>query len=265
MNIKKLLLKNFRGFKEAEIEFGDFNCLIGPNGIGKTSVLESITLLTSSLSSFTEERLRAYLKRNIPEGSGGGFTCHGVFEHEGKELEVVCSEAGFVRNDIMDSDLWRSRIAHFARFDLEMTEFQLRKDLWPEFARHFEAITGFKVEPDEYTETDLVDMGMDGDMVIGFWMDKGKRGKVSNKRGSAGEKKITKSLSTVVNLCDKPDIALVDNIEMHVHYKRHLSMMSAIKDLFSGMQIISTTHSTVVMEEYEPKSHLIDLEEIVDG
>jgi len=31
------------------------------------------------------------------------------------------------------------------------------------------------------------------------------------------------------------------------------------------MQVISTTHSTVVISEYEPKNHIVDIEEKLDN
>jgi predicted ATP-binding protein involved in virulence len=49
MNIKKLCLKNFRGFKALEIDFPESNLLVlvGINGAGKSSVLDSIAILLS--------------------------------------------------------------------------------------------------------------------------------------------------------------------------------------------------------------------------
>ncbi len=55
MKIEKLLLKNFRRFKEKEINFSDeFNILIGNNGSGKTTVLDAIYLLTTGKSYLTK-------------------------------------------------------------------------------------------------------------------------------------------------------------------------------------------------------------------
>jgi predicted ATP-binding protein involved in virulence len=62
----------------------------------------------------------------------------------------------------------------------------------------------------------------------------------------------------------QPHIVLVDNIEMHLYYKRHLNAIAQIKNLFAGKQIIATTHSQVVMQSYEPKSEIIDLETLLE-
>ena len=45
MKIKKAIIENFKGIEHCEIEFGpDFNLLIGDNGVGKTSVLEALSV-----------------------------------------------------------------------------------------------------------------------------------------------------------------------------------------------------------------------------
>ncbi len=51
MKVKKLSLKNFRGFSHPEIDFdGKVNVLIGVNGSGKSSILDSIAVLLSRVS-----------------------------------------------------------------------------------------------------------------------------------------------------------------------------------------------------------------------
>ncbi|MCQ2974678.1 MAG: ATP-binding protein [Bacteroidales bacterium] len=44
MKIKKLIIDNFRGFKHAEIDFNDFNCIVGKNDVGKSTILEALRL-----------------------------------------------------------------------------------------------------------------------------------------------------------------------------------------------------------------------------
>ncbi len=45
MKVKRIKLKNFRGFKSLDLEFEDkFNLIIGDNGAGKTALLEAITV-----------------------------------------------------------------------------------------------------------------------------------------------------------------------------------------------------------------------------
>jgi len=264
LRIKKLGLENFRGYPKAEFEFGDFNCLIGPNGIGKTTVLEAVNILCSSLDFGGPERLRAYLRKNIrnidEKDACKGFAVRGLFENEGKEFTVELTEKGFT-NDIgmTKNDWWWMGISYFARFDQEMSNFVLPLDIWPTFAKYYEMITGIQVEPEFYDvafdrrhEQELAQAApteAGNQYVIGFWMKKmGSR--VHSRKCSAGEKKIGKALSQIVMLPSErqPHIVLVDNLEMHVHYKRHALMVQALKELFQGKQLITTTHSMILIE-----------------
>lgn len=287
MRIESLKLHDFCGFKDSEFNFRDFSCLVGPNGIGKTTVLNAVSLLCSSLDFQTEsadsnpggfktrltitpeQRVQAYLKRNIRniDDSAGctKFRVDAVFRHEGEAVNVVLTEKGFEKNELTSKPWWWAGICYFAKFDSDMVNFQLRVDLWPKFKKAYEGITGIEIEPDIYTETDLKKLGEPSEVVIGFFMKKW-GDKIHSRRGSAGERKIAKSLSQVVNLEDirRPQIVLVDNIEMHVHYKRHLRMIEEIKDIFSGMQIISTTHSQPLISSYEPKEDMIDVEAMLE-
>ncbi|MCX6582162.1 MAG: AAA family ATPase [Candidatus Aminicenantes bacterium] len=50
VKIKKIILKNFKGFVDKEFSFSDrFNLLLGDNGSGKTAVLDALALLLSSI------------------------------------------------------------------------------------------------------------------------------------------------------------------------------------------------------------------------
>jgi len=292
MRLKSLFLKDFCGIPKFQMEFGDFTILIGPNGIGKTTILNAVSLLSSSMSFETEEkkgllrtvtplltgkeRMRAYLRRNIrnidEENSANGFLATAIFEHDGKELVSCCSHDGFVKNDLAGQEWYWPGIVYFAKFDVDMVNFQLRESRWDKFAMAFEAITGWKVDPEVYEESNLKELGhAEYKVVVGFWMHK-PGGRVYSRKASAGEKKIAKSLSQVLNLEEsrQPTIVLVDNLEMHAHHRRHLKMFDVVKELFKGKQVIATTHSTVVIEQYQPREHIVDVEqeitkEIEDG
>ena len=272
-------LQNFCGYQKADFEFGEFSFLIGPNGIGKTTILNAVSLLCSSLdfngetespggwnTIGPEQRLRAFLKKNIrnidEECPCDGFRAECVFEHENRRFSVILTENGFEKNELLSHPLWWPGLSYFAKFDMDMVNFQLRHALWPKFKKAYEGITGFEIEPEIYTETDLRDSGeKDADYVIGFYLLK-PGGRVHSRKGSAGERKIAKALSSVVNLEEsrQPHIVLIDNIEIHAHWKRHLRMADEIKDLFKDKQVIATTHSLTIINEYEPKSDIIDIE-----
>lgn len=275
LKIKRLHLENFRGYKEANFSFGDFTCLIGPNGIGKTTILEAVTLLCSSLDfgddpvpsiggwvpTVTASSRRANaLKKNIrgidEPGGAKGFLAEGVFDRDGQEYVVSLNETGFTRNDILKAPWWWHGLVYFTKLDSDNTNFFIPKGIWPKFAAAYTAITGINVE----VESEF-DPG-DGKVVIDrFWMMK-PGGRISSKKGSAGERKIAKAMSQIVNLPPErmPDIVLVDNIEMHVANSRHLAMVEEYKKLFAERQIIATTHSMPIIQSYQPREHIVDIE-----
>jgi energy-coupling factor transporter ATP-binding protein EcfA2 len=287
VRIRHLSLRDFCGYQSADFEFGDFACLHGPNGIGKTTVLNAISLLASSLDFSGDvggdtppdadgwsprvtaaQRLKSYLSKNVRfAGETGGatsFLAEAMFEHDSKEYVVVLTEEGFKRNDIVGQPWWWTGITYFAKFDSDLVNFQLRHDLWDKFARSYEGITGIRIEPEVMVDTDLQDLGEDGRIVTGFFLYKGGL-RFHSRKASAGEKKIAKTLSQVVNLepSRMPHIVLVDNLEMHAHHKRHLRVFDEFKSLFGGVQVVATTHSTIVIEQYQPREHLIDVEAVV--
>ena len=47
MKIKELYIKNFRSFKEGTINFSEYNCLLGANGAGKSTILQALDLFFS--------------------------------------------------------------------------------------------------------------------------------------------------------------------------------------------------------------------------
>jgi len=299
MKIVSLKLKDFRGIPEGDFRFGDFTCFVGPNGIGKTTILEAVALLCSSLdfkgesaglvrdmqtvsgdgqeaermtlNGVADARLKAFLEKNIrnsgEDGDCQGFRAEAVFEHEGSRYGVAITEKGF-EADLTKLPFWWPGICYFAKFDVEMSKFQLRASLWPKFKKAWDSITGFPaVDPELYTVKALAKVEGDADYVIGFKIDKpaeGARpaGKIHCRRGSAGEKKIIKALSQIVNLeqSRQPHIVLCDNIEAHIYHSRHLRAIQEIKELFIGKQIISATHSLPITREYVPRSDVVDLE-----
>lgn len=52
----KLLLKNFRSHKKFELEIGAITVLVGPNGVGKTNVLEAISFISAARSFRVEDK-----------------------------------------------------------------------------------------------------------------------------------------------------------------------------------------------------------------
>ena len=47
--LKSLEIKNFRSIVDAKLQFGRVNLFIGPNGGGKSNILEAIGILSAAL------------------------------------------------------------------------------------------------------------------------------------------------------------------------------------------------------------------------
>ena len=88
MEITRVLIKNFRSIKEAEITLGHCTVLIGPNNVGKTAILDAIRIaLTRRWGSrgtgFTEGDIhlpagRINRKVRVPSMQGAQFS--GVYK-----------------------------------------------------------------------------------------------------------------------------------------------------------------------------------------
>lgn len=85
MHLKKLSLLNFKNYEEAELEFSErINCFIGPNGVGKTNLLDAIHYLALCKSYFN-----AIDSQNILHDKDFCII-QGVFELAGEEENIYC-------------------------------------------------------------------------------------------------------------------------------------------------------------------------------
>jgi len=86
MFLKHLTLVNYKNFIEKSIDFGaKINCVVGPNGQGKTNVLDAIYHLALGKSYFNPQS-----SQNIRHDQDF-FLIQGLFDKEGQEETVVCS------------------------------------------------------------------------------------------------------------------------------------------------------------------------------
>lgn len=85
MHLRSLQLVHFKNYEELEIELNPFiNCFVGPNGSGKTNVLDAIYYLSMC---------RSYLNPVDRQNVGFGkpfFMIHGHFFKAEKQLSVQC-------------------------------------------------------------------------------------------------------------------------------------------------------------------------------
>jgi len=301
--LTKLQLQNFCGYDHYTFDFKKpdgspypYICFFGPNGVGKTTLLEAISLLTMNQKGrdpeYIKRSLRKYVKNKDYNPSYERISGHkyendfatkyvdklpemiieGTYESDGETFIVRLTQNGFDRNDLApegngpgpwgdDHLFYRQRVAHLTTSDsdLSLSKFQLRK----EQAKLFEHITSTVMRyPTECVEPSGV-VPIDRDYCTDFVIHKNGH-KIHYKRMSAGERKISKSFSQLLNLVydlEHPDpgeptllgwprLLLLDNVEMHIYYDRHISMVDCLKKSFSQQQIFATTHSGVLIERF---------------
>lgn len=318
--LKKLRLRNFCNYEDHTFDFikpdgspYHFVCFFGPNGIGKTTVLEAIALLTGDQSgrpaSFIQNSFRKYV-RSIDYNpayqrlSGMQYKnsfaisktdeqtemlIEGVYELDGSEYVVSLTQDGWARNDLAEMGLWgedslryRRRVAHFVSTDsdLSLNTFQIHRAHAKDFETIISTITRFPTECIE--PSDMSDNPANKDFYTDLVIIK-KKHRIHFKRMSAGERKICKSFSDLLNLMHSlghptrgdvsmpgwPRILLLDNIEMHVYYDRHVTLVDCLKKVFHQQQIIGTTHSGTLIQRALAKENdyqnelWINLEEII--
>ena len=86
MHLNRLSLINYKNFETREFQFDQkINCLVGPNGVGKTNVLDAIYHLAFGKSYFNP-----VTTQNVRHGCEY-FVLEGAFEEGGREALIVCS------------------------------------------------------------------------------------------------------------------------------------------------------------------------------
>ena len=82
--IKKITLVQFRNYSSASFGFAEpVTCITGPNGSGKTNLLDAVYYLC-----YTKSYFSAYQQNSVQQGMDG-FRLEGTFDHEGHDEVVV--------------------------------------------------------------------------------------------------------------------------------------------------------------------------------
>ena len=86
MFLNKLALINYKNFDSQNFEFDHkINCFVGPNGIGKTNILDAMYHL-----SFSKSYFNPVATQNIKHGEDF-FVIDGEYEKDGREEKIICS------------------------------------------------------------------------------------------------------------------------------------------------------------------------------
>ena len=274
IKLKSLELFNFGKHKDVKIDFSpkniSLNCIVGPNGIGKTTILNSIQLLFANFNGYEKERLKALTLKNIrnymdlkpDEIANANFSITGNFQTDkGDEYSVVIKRDGVAVGHPGEIQENLQYYCYFASFDRELHLFQLKRDRWPKFKELMEAVTGFTIEEDIQTfglDSDPKFKRIMKDYVISFKMDKG-REIIGHRQCSAGERKIIRTFSALLNRPVTPSIILIDNVTDHVESSRHINVINALEKTFNESQIIVTCHSAPIQKYLPNSSRLLDM------
>ncbi len=290
VKIKKLNLTNYCGYRTFELDMTDgdaiknWTMLYGPNGVGKSNFLEAVRLLAYP----TEIRGRPDLTMMFrkltyhPDYQPGleGFDKNktemrmfGLFDtpNGDKEIEIkndwTLRGCGLTKDEICSTP----PLAFYVDADKpnNMQNFRLKAQFKEQFLDIAKAVYGFEC----YIPDDKINQTKELDPETGEWITfysdfviiKFGNTKVHFKRMSAGEKKIATMLRYLFNRAyenQNAGILLIDNIEMHIYFKRHMMLLAKLEEHFPGRQIIATTHSPVIVSEMDDK-YLCDLEDFI--
>ena len=276
VKIKSIHFENFKAFEDVNFDFTidgkckNFICTYGPNGTGKTTALDAITIIFSKFEGRQLDHLVALLGKSVRHVDGvrraiydekSDFLITANLECSLGDYQVQVSKKGFIKDHPQEIKDIINSICFYAKYDQELHQFSLARNKWNIFKELFEAVTGFTIEENE-SLFNASKNSMEADIlkkyVVGFMVQKPDE-KISHKECSAGERKIIKSFSTLLNKDSSPSIVLIDNAEMHVESGRHINLIESMKKCFPKSQIFATTHSYQISRNFGERNQLYDM------
>jgi len=283
ISLKKLEIVNFGKHKNVVVDFTHHGgvmglaCLVGPNGTGKTTILNAVQNLCSNFSEYDEQRYFSLMCKSVHDVTNmtpvqllklreePHMMLRGTFQIvSGNESGTYTVELNQIRPVSTHPEFVHARIINYcfyARFDMELHMFQLKRSRWPAFKELFSTITGFPVEEDDTIFSMSSDSNFEKSLkeyVMGFRIRKG-NDVFTQRQCSSGERKIAKCFSTILNKDIPPSIILIDNATMHVEVGRHISVIESLEKCFPESQIIATCHSVPVAKSLPRRERLMDM------
>jgi ABC-type lipoprotein export system ATPase subunit len=293
IKLKKLELVNFGKYEDAVIDFTHngkvmpMSCFVGPNGTGKTTVIDAVTMLCSNYSKYDYQRFSDMMFHRVRNWmhleddnkiKNASFSVKGTFEafypvyappfavSDDPSPRTIEYTVEFTRHKVRSShpDFIQRNLPRYcfaARFDQELSLFQIQRSKWPLFQELFSSVTGFPIEEQVDMFHDTSDTRLRklmDDYVLGFTVQKPNE-IIRHKMCSAGERKIAKCFSTILNARVEPSIIVVDNVLMHIETGRHLSVMESLSKCFPNSQLIVACHSVPVSKSLPHRERLYDM------
>ena len=105
MRLKKFIIENFRGYKEAEIKVGDFTTIVGKNDVGKSALMEAMDIF------FNDKKLDIE-DRNIYSGEED-IVLTAIFDNVPEKIRLDANAYTSLRNEYLlnsDGDLEIKRV-----------------------------------------------------------------------------------------------------------------------------------------------------------
>lgn len=116
MHLEKLSLTNFKNYEDVRFAFGrQVNVIVGPNGSGKTNLLDAVYFLALSKSAFQSQDALSILH------DADYFIIDGIFAEENRNVQITISLQRGQRKVLMADKKPYERISeHIGRFPVVM-------------------------------------------------------------------------------------------------------------------------------------------------
>lgn len=284
---------------ELDLSDGDsvkkWQMFFGPNGIGKSNIISAIDFLSNPRKYTGRDNALILRKMKYNKNYISGtepllekvedLYMEAIFITDDGEKRMVIEDkiqgqltaanrnnpnhiSGVTVNEL-PPELLSATLYIDADHPMKMNIFQLPTQLKDPFIDFAESVYGYKCSLPK--SSIVIDEGQEfyKDLILhkfppGGTRDEKHMTKVHFGRFSDGEKKIAALLVALFEYAyqqegDNNSIILVDNIEMHIYWKRHMILIEKLNQFFPNHQILATTHSPIITKEMDSK-YLCDLE-----
>jgi len=280
--LKSIYLENFCGYKKFSLDFFDqrekfrpFTVFFGPNGFGKSTFLQAVRILSHPSQFFGRNNDLFFRKLTFNTNYDPTYFKYNKTKNKLKMIGTFFStdENKYYKTEVDDSVV-STDLPHYnsdqdgwciftdADHPINMGKFQINSECSDKFLELANATYNLPCKLDKFIST--FDMETEVSFFLDFTIQKNDV-TVHYKRMSDGEKKIATLLRS---LCDKitftnPKICLIDNIEMHIYFKRHPILVDKLVSVFPNVQFITTSHSQTLISHVNSNygnGSLVDLE-----